>query len=150
MPDRYLQDYVEGTVAELGTVSLSEQEILDFGRRYDPQPFHTDPQAAAAGPYGGLIASGWHTCAAVMPLIVNGYLSPASSLGSPGLESLRWLQPVRPDEPLTVRTTVRQVRRSASKPDRGLVTGLLEVAGGDGALKLTAVIVNVIAARPEA
>lgn len=147
--DRYLEDYVEGTVTELGTYTLSVQEIIDFGLRFDPQPFHTDPEAAATGPYGGLIASGWHTCAAAMPLIVSGYLSPASSLGSPGMESLRWLRPVRPDQAMSVRTTVQQVRRSASKPDRGLVTGLLEVCGPDGVVALSAVIVNVIAARPD-
>ena len=86
-----LQDYVSGTTAEYGPIPVEEAEVPDFARRFDPHPFHVDPQAAAAGPFGGLIASGWHSCALMMRLLAREYLSPASSLGSPGIDQFRCL-----------------------------------------------------------
>ena len=109
-----------GHRVEFGPFEVDEAEVIDFGQRFDPQPFHVDPIAAAAGPYGGLIASGWHTCA-LMRLLAEQYLSPASSLGSPGIDELRWILPVRPGDTLTLKTTVREARQSRSKPDRGLI-----------------------------
>ena len=106
MDERWFEDYPVGTTAEHGPIQVDEAELLDFGRRFDPQPFHVDPAAAAAGPFGGLIASGWHTCALMMRLLAERYLSPVSSLGSPGVDELRWVLPVRPGDALRLRTTV--------------------------------------------
>src|SRR3712207_7019755 len=84
--ERWFEDYVPGTTAEHGPLRVEEDDVVDFGRRFDPQPFHVDAEAAAAGPFGGLIASGWHTCALMMRLLADEYLSPVSSLGSPRSE----------------------------------------------------------------
>ena len=124
---RWFEDYRTGLVLEFGAVRVDEAEVIEFARRYDPQPFHIDAGVAARGPYGGLIASGWHTGSIIMRLLVEHYLSPVSSLGSPGLDELRWLAPVRPGDTLSVRVTILEARRSQSKPDRGLVQALIEV-----------------------
>jgi acyl dehydratase len=124
---RWFEDYRPGLVLEFGAVPVDEAEVVEFARRYDPQPFHTDVAAAAQGAYGGLIASGWHTGSLMMRLLVEHYLSPVASLGSPGLDELRWLAPVRPGDTLCVRVTILEARRSQSKPDRGLVRALMEV-----------------------
>jgi acyl dehydratase len=124
---RYFEDYRPGLVLEFGAVPVDEAQIVDFARKYDPQPFHVDAAQAAQGPFGGLIASGWHTGSLMMRLLVEHYLSPLASLGSPGLDELRWPAPVRPGDTLSVRVTILEARRSASKPDRGLVRSLLEV-----------------------
>ncbi len=146
-PVRYFEDYVVGEDREAGRTTLSEAEIIDFATKYDPQDFHTDAEKAAAGPFGGLIASGWHTAAAAMRLLVDGYLSSASSLGSPGLDELRWLAPVRPDDELTVRIKVLDARRSSSKPDRGLLFSKVEVFNAEGVLVMMMKAVNVVACR---
>ncbi len=149
MTERYFEDYVVGTSTEHGSVLVEEAEVVDFGRRFDPQPFHVDREAAAAGPFGGLIASGWHTCALMMRLLAEQYLSPVSSLGSPGIDELRWLLPVRPGDHLTLRTTVEDTRVSRSKPDRGLVRTRVELLNqtGDVVLRLSAM--NLIRTRPQ-
>ena len=100
---------------------VTEVEIVEFARRYDPQPFHTDPEAARRSPFGGLIASGWMTAGIAMRMAVDHWISPLSSMGSPGIDELRWLVPVRPGDRLHARATVVQTRRSQSKPDRGLI-----------------------------
>src|SRR5579864_8105352 len=138
--ERYFEDYVPGSAHEFGPVVVSESDILDFARRYDPQPFHADPDKAASGPFGGLIASGWHTAAITMRLLVDHYLSAGSSLGSPGIDEVRWTKPVRPGDTLAVRVTVVEARRSRSKPDRGLVRSRIEVLNqlGEVVMSLTA------------
>jgi acyl dehydratase len=146
--DRWFEDYVPGTTAEHGPVRVEEADVLDFARRYDPQPFHVDPVAAAAGPFGGLIASGWHTCALMMRLLADHHLSPVSSLGSPGIDELRWLRPVRPGDELTLRTTVTEARVSRSKPDRGIVTTVVEMVGQDGEAVLRLTALNLVRTRP--
>lgn len=147
MAERWFEDYVEGETAEFGPIRVDEAEVVQFGRQYDPQPFHVDRVAAEAGPFGGLIASGWHTCALMMRLLAQEYLSAASSLGSPGIDELRWVKPVRPGDELRLRTTVEQARRSRSKPDRGLVRTRVELVdrAGDVVLRLTAM--NMVLAR---
>ncbi len=119
--DRYFGDYQAGAVYEYGYASVSEAEIVAFARQFDPQPIHTDPGFAAAGPFGGVIASGWHTAGIMMRLFADHYLSRVASLASPGVDELRWANPVRPGDDLRLRTTIVQARRSRSKPDRGLV-----------------------------
>jgi len=148
--DLYFEDYVPGSVHEFGPAVVDEAEIVEFARRYDPQPIHTDPQWARSGPFGGLIASGWHTAAIMMRLLVDQYLPPAASLGSPGIDELRWLRPVRPGDELRVRVTVIEARPSRSKPDRGLLRSRIEVleAGGSAVMTLTAL--NMIRRRPDA
>jgi len=148
--ERYFEDYVAGTMQEFGKVSLSAAEIIDFARKYDPQDFHIDPEKAAAGPYGGLIASGWQTVVVVMRLLVDRFLSSASSLGSPGIDQLRWLAPVRPGDELTVRVKVVDARRSNSKPDRGLVHSVIEVHNQDDTKVMSMKAVSVIACREPA
>ncbi len=112
---------------DCGSFSLSEAEIIAFAKEYDPQPFHVDPVAAKDGPFGGLIASGWHTTSMMMRQLVDHYVSPESSLGAAGVDELRWPKPVRPGDTLHVRATVLEARRSGSKPDRGIVKTLTEL-----------------------
>lgn len=146
--ERYFEDYVPGSVHDLGTISVSEAEIIEFAKDYDPQPFHIDPVAAKTGPFGGLIASGWHTTALMMRLFVEGYLSSASSLGSPGVDEVRWLRPVRPGDVLSVAAIVEDSRVSNSKPDRGLTRTRIEMTNvaGEPVLRMTAI--NLIRRRP--
>lgn len=129
---RALEDFKPGDVFRFGPERVEEAEIIDFGRRYDPQFFHIDPDAAAGGPYGGLIASGWHTIAITMGLTVRGLLLDSTCLGSPGIEKLGWLLPVRPGDALSVTATVAEVRPSASRPDRGLVRFRMETFNQHG------------------
>jgi acyl dehydratase len=117
----YFEDFEPGQDIDLGTRTVTEDEIVAFARAYDPQPFHVDHDAAAQSIYGGVIASGWHTCAMMMRLVVDGLLGRSSSMGSPGLEGVRWLAPVRAGDTLNVRYRTVQVKASASKPDRGVV-----------------------------
>jgi acyl dehydratase len=125
--DRYFEDYIAGETYTYGSVTLDEASIVAFARQYDPQPFHIDPVAAKDSIYGGLIASGWQTVAETMRILVDHVISPASSLGSPGCDELRWLKPVRPGDTLSVRFEIDSGRRSRSNPDRGLVASRLAV-----------------------
>jgi len=118
---RYLEDFSEGQVFELGEETIREQEILEFGRRFDAQPFHVDPEAARSSIYGGLIASGWHTGSLFMGMLVRGLLYDVASLGAGGLDELRWLKPVRPGDTLRGRLTVLGKRPSSKYRDRGLL-----------------------------
>lgn len=114
---KYWEDFAVGEVIELGSCSITEADVLAFARKYDPQPFHIDPEAARRSIFGGLIASGWHTCALLMRLSVDGARRDgAAATGSPGLDSCRWLKPVRPGDVLTGRTEVLETWPSRSKP----------------------------------
>ncbi|MFM7568018.1 MAG: MaoC family dehydratase, partial [Betaproteobacteria bacterium] len=121
LKERYFEDFVPGEVHEFGSHTVSERDIIEFAQRYDPQPFHIDLAAAANSLYGGLIASGWMTGALMMRMLVDHFLSPGSSMGSPGLDELRWMKPVRPGDTLRLRVAVIETRRSQSKPDRGIL-----------------------------
>lgn len=144
---RYFEDLHTGEVIALGEVSVSEAEIVDFARRFDPQPFHVDPAVASASPFGGLIASGWHTCALFMRLLATGFLNDTASLGSPGVDEVRWPAPVRPDDVLSGKLEILQTRTSQSRTDRGIIRsrGSLTNAHGEKVLTLTAV--NLIGRR---
>lgn len=144
---RYFEDYTVGVKQEVGSVSISEADIIEFANKYDPQDFHTDPEKAAAGPFGGLIASGWHTISVVMRLLVDRYLDNVSSLGSPGIDELRWKAPVRPGDELTVQAEVTSARRSNSKPDRGLIHTNVEVCNQDGVMVMTMKAINLVTCR---
>ena len=136
-PGRYFEDYPVGAVFTGGPVTVSEAEIVDFARRYDPQPMHVDKAAAEAGRYGGLIASGWHTGALMMQLLERHFVPKPGNLASPGLDELRWLRPVRPGDVLSLRATVLSARLSRSKPGQGVVVSLVELLNQDGEPVLT-------------
>lgn len=119
--ERYFEDYLPGEVYEFGSYAVTGEAIIEFAQRYDPQPFHIDPVAAAQSIYGGLIASGWMTGGIMMRMLVDNFISPLSSMGSPGIDELRWQKPVRPGDTLRVRVAVIEARRSQSKPDRGII-----------------------------
>lgn len=118
--ERHFEDYQPGAVHQFGPIAVDEAEIVDFGRRFDPQPFHTDAARAARGPLGGVIASGWHTASLMMRLLVDHFLPGQAGLASPGVDELRWLAPVRPGDTLKSVIEVLEVRPSSSKPDRGI------------------------------
>jgi acyl dehydratase len=145
--DRHFEDYVPGTVFEYGEIPVSEAEIIEFAQRFDPQYIHVDSEHAVQGPFGGLIASGWHTAAMMMRLIVDNFLPKTASLGSPGIDELRWLRPVRPGDVLSVRLSVLEATRSRSKPDRGVVRTLCEVLNQDKAVVMSLKAMNIIANR---
>jgi len=145
---RYFEDYPPGTVIEGGAVAVSANDIVEFASRYDPQTMHTDPAAAAQGHFGGLIASGWHTAALMMRLFAAHFLSPASSLASPGIDELRWLKPVRPGDVLSLRVTVTEARRSRSKPDQGIVRSFVEVLNQNGEVVMSLKPISLIRCRP--
>ena len=134
---RYFEDYLPGASASYGPIEVSAEEIVEFARKFDPQEFHVDAERAASGPFGGLVASGWHTASLMMRLLVDRYLSKVASLGSPGVDELRWLAPVRPGDRLWVRIHVIEARRSQSKPDRGLVRSAIDVCNQRGETLMT-------------
>jgi acyl dehydratase len=134
---RYWEDFEVGETTEVGSVDVTREEIVEFARRYDPQTFHIDEAAAADGPYGGLIASGWHTAALYMGLFVRTILLDAASMGSPGVEELRWTAPVRPGDRFTGRVTVTGSEPSSTRPDRGTVFTTSEVLNQDGVVVMT-------------
>jgi len=144
---RYFEDYVSGSTFEYGQLSLSADEIIDFARRFDPQYIHTDAEAAAHGPFAGLIASGWHTAGVMMRLFVDHYLSHVASMGSPGVDELRWMLPVRPGDSLSIRVTILETNRSRSKPDRGVVRSLVEVMNQKKEVVMSLKAMNILRCR---
>jgi acyl dehydratase len=144
---RYFEDYFPGSIHEFGPAGIEESEIIAFGRHFDPQVFHTDPQAAKSTVFGGLIASGWHTASLMMRLFVDHYLSHIASLGSPGVDALRWIKPVRPGDALTLRVTVTATKRSRSKPDRGILHSFIEMVNQDGEVVMSMKAVNLLLCR---
>ena len=131
MPELFFEDFAAGQVYELGSRTVTEDELVDFARQWDPQPFHVDPEAAKQSVFGGLIASGWQTGAIWMRMYVDTVLGSAAR-GSPGIEELRWLAPVRPGDRLSGRLTVLEATPSATKPDRGTIRIRAEMVNQDG------------------
>ena len=117
----YFEDFEPGQDIDLGTRTVTEDEIVAFARAFDPQPFHLDRGAAEASIFGGVIASGWHTCSMMMRMVVDGLMNRSASMGSPGLDGVRWLAPVRAGDTLNVHYRTTRVKASTSKPDRGIV-----------------------------
>ena len=149
MSERYFEDFEPGQVLELGSRTVTEDEIIEFARQFDPQPFHVDPEAAAESVFGGLIASGWHTGSMWMRLYVDNMLGSASAQGSPGIEELRWLTPVRPGDTLHGRLTVLETTPSERRPDRGTVRIRGEMINQDGVTVLSMVSRGHFGRRPE-
>lgn len=117
----YWEDFPVGSVREFGGITLTDEAIIEFARQFDPQPFHVSEEGGKNSPFGGLIASGWHTCALAMRMMCDSYLLEAASVGSPGMENLRWVKPVRPGDTLHVRSVVLEARPMDSKPHVGLL-----------------------------
>ncbi|OGB22840.1 MAG: dehydratase [Burkholderiales bacterium RIFCSPLOWO2_02_FULL_57_36] len=128
----YFEDFEIGKTIGVGSRTVTEEEIIAFASQFDPQPFHVDPEAAEQSMYGGIIASGWHTCSLMMRLMVDGFLKEAASLGSPGVDEIRWLKPVRGGDTLIVTTTAVEAHPSKSKSDRGVVHTLWEAKNQRG------------------
>ena len=145
---RYFEDFKPGDVIELGSRTISKESILAFAREFDPQPFHTDEEAAKRSIYGGLLASGWHTGSLLMRILNDGLLKDTASLGSPGVDELRWLKPVRPGDVLSARMTVLESIPSRSKPDRGLIRSLMEMRNQYGRVVLTIRGLSLLGRRP--
>jgi len=145
--DRYFEDYIPGTIYEFGSIKVEQEEMIDFAKRFDPQDFHTDPEAAVRTVFGGLIASGWHTAGLMMRLFTDHYLSKVASLSSPGVDELRWHHPVRPEDVLTIRVTVTEAVRSRSKPDRGILHSFIEVLNQNSQVVMSLKAVNLIGCR---
>jgi acyl dehydratase len=145
---RYFEDYAAEAVYTSGAIAVTESEIIDFAHRYDPQPMHVDSDAASRGRFGGLIASGWHTGAMMMRLFADNFLSPASSLASPGLDELRWHLPVRPGDVLRLRVTILEARPSRKNPEQGVVRSLVEVLNQEGAVVMSLKPVSLVRRRP--
>lgn len=136
-PQYYWEDFFPGRSFKMGGKKVTREMIIAFASEYDPQSFHVDDAAGAASPYGGLIASGWHSCAMAMRLICDGYLLESASLGSPGIDAVRWLKPVRPGDTLDLTMTVLEQNVSRSKPDRGFVRSRWDMRNQSGELVMT-------------
>jgi acyl dehydratase len=145
--DRYFEDYVPGFTCEYGTISVNESEIIEFAQRYDPQSIHTDPLAAARGPFAGLIASGWQTAGWMMRLFCDNFISSVAAIASPGVDELRWKVPVRPGDSLRIRVAILDARRSRSKPDRGVVNTLVEVLNQNGQVVMSVKTMSLVRCR---
>jgi acyl dehydratase len=134
MPDitYFWEDMAVGQVRDLGTISPSREDIIAFASQFDPQPFHLDDAAGAASVFGGLCASGWHTCSMAMRLMVTNFLQQTSSLGSPGLENIQWTKPVYPNDTLRLKTTVLETKPMGRRPDVGMTRNLWEMFNQHG------------------
>ena len=146
-PMLYFEDHEAGSVFQFGSFLVKEEEMIAFAKRYDPQIFHADPEAAKKTPFGGVIASGWHTGSMSMRLIVEHRLSHVANFGSPGIDEVRWWKPVRPGDTLSVRLTIIETRRSQSKPDRGIVRSSIEVLNQSGEVVMTWKGTNIVRCR---
>ena len=146
---RFFEDIKADQVYEFGTITVSEKDIIDFARQFDPQDFHLDPAKAASSLFGGIVASGWHTTAVVMRLYVDHYLSHVANLGSPGVEDIRWPNPLRPGDTLRIRVTILEARPSRSKPDRGIVRVHVEAINQTNNLVLSMIGVSFVGRRQE-
>lgn len=135
----YWEDFAVGSVREFGAMPVTREAIITFASQFDPQPFHLDDAAAEASLFGGLSASGWHTCAMAMRMMCDDYLLESSSLGSPGIDNLKWHRPVRPGDTLSMRLSVLEARPMASRPAVGLVQSRWEVLNqaGETVLSMT-------------
>ncbi len=144
MAERYFEDLPVGFRFETAARGLSLEDILAFARQWDPQPFHTDAEAAAASPYGGIIASGFHTMLVAFGLTLQAGVWSEASMGSPGMEDVRWLQPVRPGDVLHVRAEVVSSRPSTSRPDRGFAVIRYDVLRQDGVKVMSYIATHIL------
>jgi acyl dehydratase len=144
----YYEDLAATASDDIGSRQVSREDILRFAKEFDPQPFHVDEEAAKLSPFGGLIASGWMTCSMVMRMMCDAYLLESASLGSPGIDNVRWLVPVRPGDTITVVRKTMEARKSASKPDRGIIKSRWEVSNQHGELVMSMEGLGMFRCRP--
>lgn len=149
MQTRYFEDFQAGDTVELGSRRISAEEIVAFAREFDPQPFHLDPVAARDTIFDGLAASGWHTAALFMRLLVDGLLNHTISMGSPGIDEIRWLRPVRPGDTLHARFTAVECIPSRSRSTMGIVRGKGEMTNQHGEPVMTIATVSFFGRRPD-
>lgn len=147
---RWFDDLAVGEVQEYPGRTVTREEILAFAREFDPQSFHIDDDAARRSAFGGIVASGWHTAAICQRLVVDGLASTLASLGSPGVDELRWVRPVRPGDTLVLRVECVETRPSRSKPDRGLVRLRYELRNQEGDVVMTMIGMALVRRRPPA
>ena len=147
-PTRFWEDYELGAVYEIGSKLMTKEEIVEFASKYDPQPFHLDEDARRRSIFGGLAASGWHTCSSVMRLLVDNYISRETSLGSPGVDEVRWLKPVLAADTVTAKVRIVDKKPSRSRPEMGSIFNQYEVYNQAGALVMTMKGVGLIRRRP--
>ncbi len=145
---KYLEDFAVGQVMDFPPRTVSEDEIIAFARDYDPQPFHLDKEAAKQSLFGGLCASGWHTAGLMMRMLVDNMIGKYASMGSPGIDQLRWVKPVFPGDTLHLRGEVLEVKFSQSKPDRGIITTRYEMKNQNGETVLSMQGKGMYARRP--
>lgn len=145
----YFEDFFPGQVIEVGSRTVTEAEIIAFATEFDPQPFHVDHDAGAASMYGAVIASGWHTCSMMMRMVVDTLLAKSSSMGSPGLEQVRWLLPLRAGDTIAVSYLTTAVKASNSKPDRGVVWSTWRAVNQHGELACTVDGMGMFGRRPQ-
>jgi len=148
MTKYWFEDFTPGWTFENGPRTLTAAEIVAFAREWDPQTFHTDEVRARETPFGGLIASGWHTAGVAMRLMCDGYLLESSCVGSPGIDELKFLRPVRPGDALRFRSTVLEAAASKTKPNRGTVTFRWEIVNQDGDVALSMIGKQLFLRRP--
>jgi len=149
MARRYFEDFFEGLTVDLGNVDFTTEGIVAFAREYDPQPMHTDPEVARESIYGGLIASGWHTAGTYMRMLVDSVIGQSESIGSPGIDNLRWLKPVRPGDTLRGRFTVLEAKLSRSRPEWGIVRSRGEMLNQANEVVMQIEAVNFFGRRPD-
>jgi acyl dehydratase len=147
-PDRYFEDVPVGDVWTGEPILITEADIVAFASAYDPQPMHTDPAAAAAGSFGTLIASGWHVLALIMKPFVEAAPFGSTPILGMGVDEIRWHQPVRPGDRLTVRREVVSMKQSSSKPDRGVLRTLVEVTNQSGVKVMSLYTISQMPTRP--
>ena len=145
---KYFEDYLVGAIFEFPSFATSEKEIIEFAKRFDAQPFHVDPVAAAQSHFGGIIASGFHTCSMAMGSLVNNGFFSSAGMGSPGLDEIRWKQPVRAGQFLHVKTTILEATRSKSKPDRGVIRHIVELQNDQGETVMSYIAKSMFPTRP--
>ena len=148
---RYFEDLTVGDTARFGAYQVTREEVIAFAQKYDPQPFHLSDEAATGTHFGRLSASGWHTCAMMMSMLVAHITENAqASLGSPGMDELRWLRPVYPGDTLSMETELIEARRSASRPEMGITKSRMTVFNQDGVAVVSMIANGLIATRPAA
>ena len=148
LADRYFDDYLPGVGGIFGPVEVTEEQIVSFATEFDPHTMHTDPEAARSGDFGGVIASGWHTTAIMMRMLVDNFLNERASVASPGVDELRWRRPVRPGDLLRGRFVVLSARPSSSRPDRGLVRIGIELLDQHDAAVMSQTMLVLLRRRP--
>ncbi len=146
---QYFEDIEVGRTASFGSYAVTREEVMDFAAKYDPQPFHLSDEAAAQTHFGRLSASGWHTCAMVMSMVVaNLKENQQAGLGSPGIDELRWVKPVYPGDTLRCETEILEKRVSASRPEMGIFKSRMRVFNQHDVMVMTFVSNGLVATRP--